>query len=297
MADAVAHGGLDARLRTVLTGLLDSDRIEAATIDAGRHSDYTGTVTTDTGTVFCKAVRSTDTRLAAMLAQEAAVTPLLNGLAPSLLADTEAGGWRVLLFEHVPGDHVDFTPGRTRLDLLTDLIDQLYEAALGVGDLEIPSLAGQWRRASPWRRLWADPPEGLAPEIQVLLGPAARTEDDRLAAVEGGRLAHTDLHALNLLIEGRTIRVVDWAWARTAPAWYDAAMLALRLIEAGHTPAAAMTWLRGTQPGADLTDKALHDLVIEAAGMWTWLAGRDTERPHLRDLATAALMFAAYLDD
>ncbi|MEV0647507.1 hypothetical protein AB0I28_19790 [Phytomonospora sp. NPDC050363] len=291
------RSGLDPVLRAVLSGWFGGAGIEAARIDAGVHSGYTGTITAGTQKVFCKAVSTQDTRLARMLGQEAAITPLLGALAPSLLGDIEADGWRVLLFEHLPGSHADLAPGGTGLTVLTELVDHLHEATAAVPTGGVPDLAEQWRRASPWRRLFAEPPGGLQPAVAALLDPAARTEEDRLALLDGHHLAHTDLHSLNMLTNGHTIRVVDWAWARTAPPWWDAVMLAIRLIEAGHTPQQAHAWLHTTTPAAHLPDHTLHAITTQAIGMWTWLAAHDTRRPHLNDLANAGMALLRHTEN
>ncbi|WP_026923120.1 phosphotransferase [Glycomyces arizonensis] len=144
---------------------------------------------------FCKATQTANTRLSRMLADEARVAPLLGTLAPKLAAYIEADGWRVLLFEQVPGRHADLQPGSPDRALLGEMADQLYATADSLRVDSLSSLANQWRRASPWRRLQALPHADLPPAIASRLDRAAAGERDRLSALESETLAHTDLHA------------------------------------------------------------------------------------------------------
>ncbi|MBX6384708.1 MAG: phosphotransferase [Microbispora sp.] len=52
----------------------------------------------------------------------------------------------------------------------------------------------------------------------------------------GDTLLHYDLHAGNLLLTEDRVYVVDWSYACRGAAWVELAMLAPRLIQAGHTP-------------------------------------------------------------
>jgi hypothetical protein len=49
------------------------------------------------------------------------------------------------------------------------------------------------------------------------------------------------------------------------PAWYDALVLTVRLVEAGHSPAHVLGWLAGTAPGKRLDMPALDAVLTEAA--------------------------------
>ncbi len=214
---------------------------------------------------------------------------MLRGLAPELVAYIEAGGWQVLLLEHVPGRHAELSPGSPDLELLAAVVDQLHETANRQRVDSLPRLVDQWRRASPWRRLQALPQADLSPAIASRLEWAAAGEQGRLSVLEAETLAHTDLHALNVLIAGDRVRIVDWAWARTAPPWFDALLLTVRLVDAGHSPADALSWLGSTRPGRSLDATTATAGLIEAAGMWTWLSRRDQARPHLKTITEAAI--------
>ncbi|WP_199040021.1 phosphotransferase [Glycomyces salinus] len=259
------------------------------------HAAFTGTVEAAGQVWFCKATPMADARLSRMLADEARVAALLGSLAPELVAHVEARGWRVLLSEHVPGRHADLSPGSPDLELLAAMVDQLHATAAGLRVDSLPRLVDQWRRASPWRRLQALPHTELPPGIASRLEWAAAGEQGRLSVLEAETLAHTDLHALNILIGGDRVRIVDWAWARAAPPWFDALLFTVRLVDAGHSPADALAWLESTRPGRSLDTTTAAAVLIEATGMWAWLGQRDQSRPHLKAIADDACRLLDHL--
>ncbi|WP_165486316.1 phosphotransferase [Frankia sp. Cppng1_Ct_nod] len=65
--------------------------------------------------------------------------------------------------------------------------------------------------------------------------PSLRGQAHDPADATGKTLVHADLHAGNLLIADHRAFVIDWALASHAAPWVDAALLAPRLIAAGHT--------------------------------------------------------------
>lgn len=77
------------------------------------------------------------------------------------------------------------------------------------------------------------------------------------------------------------------------PAWYDALVLTVRLVEAGHSPAHTLGCLAGTEPGNRLDMAALDAVLTEATEEWTGLVQGDQHRPHLQELASPALDRAA----
>ena len=107
------------------------------------------------------------------------------------------------------------------------------------------------RLASARLRALSRPPRRPLPGIRRPGTSAAGCHDDgsgpahgatAVEHVSGSTLAHTDLHALNLLSNDGKVRIVDWAWSRNANPAVDPAFLITRLVEAGHDPAAAETW-------------------------------------------------------
>ncbi|MFB4298257.1 hypothetical protein [Actinomadura sp. NTSP31] len=79
----------------------------------------------------------------AQLAREAAVNQHVRAITPELLADIEAGGWRVLVFEYVEGRHADYRPGSRDLDTVLDTLAAVGEVALPE-DAEVMWFEGRW---------------------------------------------------------------------------------------------------------------------------------------------------------
>lgn len=106
----------------------------------------------------------------------------------------------------------------------------------------------------------------------------------------GTRLAHTDLHSLNLLV-GDQVWVVDWA--RAATSWLDAGFLLLRLIDAGHSPDAAERWAEATDSWASAPAEGRTAFAVAVLGIWEFLQ-RDQPLPHRERLTDAARRLARY---
>jgi hypothetical protein len=85
---------------------------------------------------------------------------------------------------------------------------------------------------------------------------------DRLT---GTALVHYDLHPGNLKVNDGNVTALDWAFACSGPPWTDAALLAPRLIQAGHSPAAAQNLLLALPA----YQKAPAASVTALTAMWT----------------------------
>ncbi|WP_307871341.1 phosphotransferase [Micromonospora sp. M61] len=136
----------------------------------------------------------------------------------------EAGGWLVVGFEHCDGPHADLSPDSPDLNLLGEALTVLGETP--------------------------------APDVP-LFSPKARLGFAH-PAMDGDRLAHTDLGPANLIVTPRGLRIVDWAMATKAAPWVELAMLTPWLISAGHAPAQAEQWL-SRHPAWGLTDPEVLD--------------------------------------
>ncbi|SDZ14117.1 hypothetical protein SAMN05216215_104846 [Saccharopolyspora shandongensis] len=255
--------------------------------NAGRNSDVSATLHTGGGHVlFCKGVRL-DTPKARMHRHEAQVNPYLPpGVAPRLLWRTEVDGWLLLGFEHVPGHHADLSPGSPDLPLVADTVHTIGEA-LTPSPARAPRLADQWARLAAWRRLAHDRKPEPAEWVWGRLDEFVDREHRAFTAIDGDALAHTDLHPLNVLVSDRA-RVVDWAWSRRAAPWVDAGLLVLRLIDAGHSPAAAERWADGVVPAwSSVSEQERTDFAVAVLGVWHHMAGVDPspQRAPLVDVA------------
>lgn len=78
-----------------------------------------------------------------------------------------------------------------------------------------------------------------------------------------------------MLIAGERAYIVDWAWACKGAAWAELAMLAFRLMAAGHTIQSAEAWGRAFPSWQDGTP--LAEFVSANARSWQRAALRDPQ--------------------
>jgi hypothetical protein len=150
--------------------------------------------------------------------------------APRLIWADDVSAWHVLLFDHVPGRAADLVPNSPDIPHVLNVV-----TSIGVPCpwRQAPSgthrIAGLLRVAQPLI-------EAPSVELADYAALAKQLDADEFA---GPYLVHADLHADNLLVHDGAVRVVDWSFACRGAPWVDTALLIPRLIDAGHTPAAA----------------------------------------------------------
>jgi hypothetical protein len=254
---------------------------------AGRNSEFSTTLTTSAGRVFVKGITTENPGVRAHR-HEAAVNPRLPEIAPRLLWTIEVDSWLLLGYEHIDGRHADLSPGSPDLPLLVDALRELGGRAAG----DAPDLAAQWARLAAWRRLRHDSPADLNPWSRANLEQFVEWERRAIDAVAGNQMAHTDLHSLNILV-GERLRVVDWAWTRATVPWLDVGFLVLRLIDAGHSPAAAEQWATSAEAWVAAAEDDRTAFAVAVLGIWEFLQ-RDQPLPHRERLTDAARRWARY---
>ncbi|MFC9734208.1 hypothetical protein ACFWGM_01305 [Streptomyces roseolus] len=158
-------------------------------------------------------------RHAPTLDTEARLAPAVRALAPQLLHHGIAGAWRWLLFEHVPGRSADLSPGSADRDAAAGALRHL-------ATLPAPA-AATLRVEDRWAHLGAGLDLGL---------------------LAGDRLVHTDLNEGNILIQGSSAVLLDWAWPGRGTGWLSAGFLLAQLIDAGTPAADAEAWARKALP-------------------------------------------------
>ncbi|MEV0191048.1 phosphotransferase [Kitasatospora purpeofusca] len=209
---------------------------------AGTVSDFAATLETPGGPVFCKAVREDNPR-AWMHRLESVVSPVLPpGIAPRLLWKVEADGWLALGFEHSPGRHADLSPGSADLPLIARTLERLAGTLTPAPPLRAFGLADRWSGQDFWHTLGTRHRDRLDPWTVARLNTLVLAEREAPELIDGRTLVHTDLTGPNLLVDGGSVRVVDWAFPAPGASWGDTAYMVLRLIEAGHTPEQAEHW-------------------------------------------------------
>lgn len=214
--------------------------ISAEDAPKGRNSEIAASLITADGRFFCKGIKAED-RQSYMHRNEAAVNPFLpDGLAPRLLWQIEEEGWLLLGFEHVAGQHADFSPGSPHLHMLADAVRTISATSAPPISSEKRAMGRQWANALD-EELSMALPEGAHTWSRANAATVEEWARRAPAYMDGSTLIHSDLNPFNFLISDQA-RVVDWAWWRSGAAWVDAAQVAVRLIAAGHHPSAAEAW-------------------------------------------------------
>ncbi|CRK57088.1 hypothetical protein [Alloactinosynnema sp. L-07] len=240
-------------------------------ITAGSRADLTTVVTTPAGRVFVKAVRGIDFRMRLLRNETLIGAATLPDLVPAVLAhvdldDEDGTPWLVVMTEHVDGRPASLAPGSPDLDIVAGVLQDLaaVEAPPGVW-----SLARRWAATDWWQRCAEHSPGVVAgwdlDEMTRLSAPVP-------ALADGDRLVHSDLHPDQILITAAGPRVIDWGYVSAGAGWVDTALITLRLIIAGHDPAAAEAWARGLPTGRDADPATLDAFAAYLGGWWTHLA-------------------------
>ncbi|NUW30846.1 phosphotransferase [Nonomuraea sp. SMC257] len=221
----------------------------------------------DGSSVFLKAIAKDDPAARLHERQEWAGRVLPKATpTPRMLWSAHADGWIVFVHEYVNdgAKPADLSPGSPDVPIVLALLRRLTSVltpcpapdAPLIGDNLAPLRAkGQAMLGKHAYRLSA--------ADQVLYETALAGFDP--AALEGDGLIHYDLHSDNILILLDHAVVLDWSFAARAASWVDAALLAPRLVEAGHQPK-HVQWLLSEVPAWTAAPPAA---VRGLAAMWT----------------------------
>ncbi len=250
--------------------------IRAESPSARRNSDFSATLHTPRGLVFCKGIADSAGGRGYMHRREVTVNPWLpDSLAPRLRWQTEAAGWLLLGFDHVAGRHADLSPSSPDLSAVAATVDCLT-TALAHCPVGSPRLSEQWDRLSAWRRLANSPGVHLDEWAIEHLDELRTWESRGIELADGDSLVHTDLHSYNILVGSDGAQVVDWAWSRAAAAAVDIAFLVARLVAAGHSPASAERWADDLPVWRATTPTARTAFAVAIWGIWTY---KELEQP------------------
>ncbi|WP_165958779.1 phosphotransferase [Actinomadura sp. KC345] len=210
--------------------------------DSGNHADIASTVIGEHGTVFVKAARKLpekDGPEVTSLRWEAKVNPFVNEFAPRLLRSTEVEGWLVLVFEHIPGRHPDYSPGSCDLDLVAKAVHLLQKTSP-------PAVVDR-----PVTMRW----HGIGGDASPMSGQA---------------LLHTDINAKNVLITPEdAVYFVDWAFVSHGAPWVEMGQMIPWLLSAGHTPASAEKWLHQFPAWREADPTSIDQYARLHTAVWT----------------------------
>ncbi|WP_431884906.1 phosphotransferase [Micromonospora wenchangensis] len=233
----------------------------ARSASTGSVSSLAATLDTDGGRIFCKAIQ-TSNPLARMHHAEARVNPWLPDIAPRLRWKIEESDWLALGFDHVPGRHADLTPGSIDLPVIADTLTALTQGLTPCPPVRVQAATKRW--------------EGLiAPEL-----------------VDGETLLHTDVTPFNFLVDTR-VHVVDWSMPCRGAAWIDTALMIVRLVRAGHSPADSEEWADQIPAWKQAAPDAVDAFAAALADLWEQRR-QESPAPHRGPLAVAARSWASH---
>jgi hypothetical protein len=257
---------LPAEVRHTVEQHVGSYVIKAETATSGIMPGLAARLHLEAGhSVFVKAIQATSAGATLHLTEAWAGRILPEEApAPRMLWSGVSGDWLVIVHEYVNDNsrHADLTPGSTDLPAVLDTLARL-EALLTPapkGGAEVATNVEALRAKG--RHLLGKPAGEL--EHRDLYERAVSRFD--AAALAGDTLLHYDLSASNILITGKgQVRVIDWSFAARGAAWVEPAMLAPRLVEAGHTPE-QVDHMLASVPVWQTTPR---DTVAGLAALWT----------------------------
>jgi hypothetical protein len=238
--------------------------VKAKTVSQGLNSEIAARLRGEAGECFVKGLRASHPRVWTQR-REAEVNPFLRGIAPALLWRVEEHGWVLLGFEALAGHHADYAPGSPDLPKVADLLRRL-------GEVRCPGI--ELRRD------------------QRLTAYVRRPADAEHFA--GDALAHTDLNNENVIVNGGSAHLVDWAWASLGAAWLDAAYWTVWLIAAGgHRPESAESWAARVPAWRTARREAVTAFAHATANLWEEIAGPAPD-PWTARVLHAARTWAAF---
>jgi aminoglycoside phosphotransferase (APT) family kinase protein len=234
--------------------------VKAESVAGGLMPGLAAVVHAASGQYFVKAAPA-DSPAARLYEREVAANAALSSSvpAPRMRYSSAEGGWLVMLFDFLDARDADLSPGSPDLGGVLAAVAAINAApAWSAAPPVTVNVAALQDKAGA---LLAKQDGGWRGDMY-----RAAIADFDTAALVGDRLVHYDLHPGNLKVTADAdVVAVDWAFACAGAPWLDAALLVPRLIEAGHSPAAAER-LVASLPG---WQTAPPPAVTALAALWT----------------------------
>jgi hypothetical protein len=215
--------------------------------------------------VFAKVISAEVSRSSTELFdRELEVLPLLGAHVPHarFIGELRLGPWRGVITEAVPGGPPGPPWTTESVDRTLAALDALGTAPSGLP--EPPDHSSDW---NGWRGLAARDRSGLDAWERDRIEALAGLESGWETWTMGDSLVHCDVRGDNAVLGPDGVRLVDWAFGTSGPAWMNRAGLAVEVMATGSLEL-ALRCLLGCPPEAGW-------MAIVLAGMWR----RNSERP------------------
>ncbi|MFI0421902.1 phosphotransferase [Spongiactinospora sp. 9N601] len=180
---------------------------------------------------------------------------------PRLRWSSTEHGWIAMLHTFIDGRAVDLSPGSPDVPAMLGLVAELGSYLTPYPGDDAPPVSGNASALLAKGRHLLD--RGTLPDQARYVAALDKWD---VASLEGTTLLHYDLHTGNLKVVGDQVFVLDWGFACQGAAWGEPAMLAPRLIEAGHTPERVEELLMNLLPA---WRSAPSDGVTGLVALWT----------------------------
>ncbi|MDS1268714.1 phosphotransferase [Lipingzhangella sp. LS1_29] len=227
-----------------------------STTPAGLTVGVAARVETADTTVFVKAVPR---RSPAFLdyARERAVGQAIATTVPApRLLWSHQDSWLTLVFEYIPGRQVDLSRDA---DAVMAALRTMREPLRSSPVAELRPITHKLDVFLAGAR------ETVVSELQLLDHRDSYRvvlDDADLADFQGTALVHADPAASNLIHDGTSVWVVDWALSSVGAPWVDVALLIPPLIAAGYSPPNAQAWAEEHPDWAEAPTRAVDLLAV-----------------------------------
>lgn len=242
--------------------------IAAEPPSAGINSQFAATLRTRDQKFFCKGITRDHPNAGVHHSESQANRYLPDSIAPPLVSAIDAGGWLMLVFRHVDGQHADFSPHSSDLPRIAEKISTTGSELKDVPSAAASPLGPKIKRFCVWRRFSEGSinSAGLDPWTQQNLEQLVAWESNVPDIVSGSTLLHSDLNPGNILISDN-IYFIDWACASRGAAWVDIAYVVPRLMAWGHSPQQAEEWAQQIPAWSKAADSILTAFAVSMAGI------------------------------
>ncbi|GAA4554232.1 hypothetical protein [Amycolatopsis samaneae] len=229
---------------------------------------FSGAIHAGLESVFVKVVSQDVQAESRARINEERLSGLLPRVAPRVLWRFYSFQWVVTGYEYVDGHPARLYPGSLDIEPVVNLLADMA-AHPPPGSVHFDTLAARWSRIAPWRTLGTGSPKVLDAWERRRIRDFIDLESFVFEVLNGGTAtAHTAIDESNLLVSRHGLRLVGWTWACRAPSWVDSALLAIRLVEAGHTPEQAEAWVRRTPAWRNAAADSLDAFAVSMLGLW-----------------------------